>query len=518
MEPGRVGDEHELRRHRPLARDHQRARGRERTAVQPAHSAARSAVKPALVPAAAAAAAATAAATAARRRAQDGRAAGRLGRERREQLLDLAGSALRGTRRACRSSRRAPRNGGRTSGTRIRRSACAHRIARRIPRGLARFGRPGTIGSGLHPPEGYQHSYADPIAIAHARGRGAHAARARGSARRPRRRRARAHDGRPARGHRALLRAARRSRRHRRDVAVREPGAVRAGRGLRPLPARRGSRPRDRGRGRRGRGLRARRRDDLPAGFAATVDPGPLGGELEGRSRPGHFRGVATVVTRLLGLVRPQRAFFGEKDFQQLVVVRGVVRDLALGVEIVGVPTVRDPDGLALSSRNASSRRTSARARRRCTPACARPGACTPKASATRRSFVAGRALGPCDRTRLPRAAPARRPRRLRPPHPAILARRGHRRHDAPDRKQPVPGGRMTTPQYGSDPARQAAARRARAGQARRSPAGDDHRLRLPVGPRRGARPASTSCSSATRRRWSSSATPRPCRRRWTRC
>ena len=90
----------------------------------------------------------------------------------------------------------------------------------------------------------------------------------------------------------------------------------------------------------------------FPEGFTASVDPGPLAGELEGRSRPGHFRGVATVVTRLFGLVRPQRAFFGEKDYQQLVIVRGVARDLALGVEVVGVPTVRDADGLALSSRN----------------------------------------------------------------------------------------------------------------------------------------------------------------------
>jgi pantoate--beta-alanine ligase len=89
-----------------------------------------------------------------------------------------------------------------------------------------------------------------------------------------------------------------------------------------------------------------------PEGFAAAVDPGPLAGELEGRSRPGHFRGVATVVTRLFGLVRPQHAFFGEKDYQQLVIVRGVARDLALGTEVVGVPTVRDADGLALSSRN----------------------------------------------------------------------------------------------------------------------------------------------------------------------
>ena len=89
-----------------------------------------------------------------------------------------------------------------------------------------------------------------------------------------------------------------------------------------------------------------------PPGFATTVDPGPLGDELEGRSRPGHFRGVATVVTRLFGLVRPRQAFFGEKDFQQLVIVRRVARDLALGVEVVGVPTVRAADGLALSSRN----------------------------------------------------------------------------------------------------------------------------------------------------------------------
>jgi pantoate--beta-alanine ligase len=89
-----------------------------------------------------------------------------------------------------------------------------------------------------------------------------------------------------------------------------------------------------------------------PEGFATAVDPGPLGEELEGRSRAGHFRGVATVVTRLFGLVRPHTAFFGEKDYQQLVIVRGVARDLALGVEVVGVPTVRDPDGLALSSRN----------------------------------------------------------------------------------------------------------------------------------------------------------------------
>jgi pantoate--beta-alanine ligase len=83
-----------------------------------------------------------------------------------------------------------------------------------------------------------------------------------------------------------------------------------------------------------------------------TVEPGPLGSLLEGESRPGHFRGVLTVVAKLFGLVRPDVAVFGQKDYQQLVLVTRMSRDLCLGVEVVGVETVREEDGLALSSRN----------------------------------------------------------------------------------------------------------------------------------------------------------------------
>jgi pantoate--beta-alanine ligase len=90
-----------------------------------------------------------------------------------------------------------------------------------------------------------------------------------------------------------------------------------------------------------------------PAGFDTVVEIGGLTRRWEGASRPGHLRGVATVVTILTNLVRPAHAYYGEKDYQQLQVIRQLHRDLALPGMVIGCPTVRDADGLALSSRNA---------------------------------------------------------------------------------------------------------------------------------------------------------------------
>ena len=89
-----------------------------------------------------------------------------------------------------------------------------------------------------------------------------------------------------------------------------------------------------------------------PAGFDSWVEVGGLSDRLEGAHRPGHFRGVATVVAKLFNLIQPDRAYFGQKDGQQTAIVRKMVKDLDLGLDIVVVPTVRDSDGLALSSRN----------------------------------------------------------------------------------------------------------------------------------------------------------------------
>jgi pantoate--beta-alanine ligase len=89
-----------------------------------------------------------------------------------------------------------------------------------------------------------------------------------------------------------------------------------------------------------------------PSGFATRIDVGAVAQRLEGASRPGHFAGVATVVTKLFNIFQPTRAYFGQKDAQQTVVIRRMARDLDLPVEVVVSPTIREPSGLALSSRN----------------------------------------------------------------------------------------------------------------------------------------------------------------------
>ena len=116
-----------------------------------------------------------------------------------------------------------------------------------------------------------------------------------------------------------------------------------------------------------------------PPGFQTWVDVEELSRPLEGEHRPGHFRGVATVCLKLFNIVRPDRAYFGQKDAQQVAVIRRMVRDLDLDLTMRSVPTVRDADGLALSSRTPASRRTSAQAAlalpRRSPPAIPRPRA-----------------------------------------------------------------------------------------------------------------------------------------------
>ncbi len=116
-----------------------------------------------------------------------------------------------------------------------------------------------------------------------------------------------------------------------------------------------------------------------PDGFQTSVEPGVLADVLDGPSRPGHFRGVTTVVAKLFGAARPHAALFGQKDYQQLAIIRHMVADLDMAIEIVGVPTVREPDGVALSSRN-----------RRLTSAERAAAVCVPKALAAIAEAVAG--------------------------------------------------------------------------------------------------------------------------------
>ena len=90
-----------------------------------------------------------------------------------------------------------------------------------------------------------------------------------------------------------------------------------------------------------------------PDGFDTWIEPGSVSDGMEGAARPGHFRGVATVVAKLFTITRPDRAYFGQKDGQQVAVIRKMNTDLNLGVDVATMPTIREPDGLALSSRNA---------------------------------------------------------------------------------------------------------------------------------------------------------------------
>jgi len=128
-----------------------------------------------------------------------------------------------------------------------------------------------------------------------------------------------------------------------------------------------------------------------PEGFASAVEVAGVSESLCGRSRPGHFRGVTTVVTKLFHAVRPHAAVFGEKDWQQLAVVRRMTADLDFGIEIVGVPTVREADGLALSSRNrllGADSRTAAR----CVPRALDASAAAVAAGETAAAVVVARA------------------------------------------------------------------------------------------------------------------------------
>lgn len=130
-----------------------------------------------------------------------------------------------------------------------------------------------------------------------------------------------------------------------------------------------------------------------PAGFDTHVVPGRLADILEGEQRPGHFRGVATVVAKLFGAADADVAVFGEKDFQQLAVIRRMAADLDMGVEVVGLPTVREPDGLAMSSRN-----------RRLTAEQRRAAVCVPRSLAAVAAATAAGTIDPGELERIGRA------------------------------------------------------------------------------------------------------------------
>ena len=212
-----------------------------------------------------------------------------------------------------------------------------------------------------------------------------------------------------------------------------------------------------------------------PPGFQTWVDVTELGSILEGEYRPGHFRGVATVCLKLFTIVRPDLVYFGQKDAQQVAVLRRMIADLALELELRDLPTVRDADGLALSSRNRLPLRRRARARAR-----AAAGARDPRPRA--RPRAARRARG-----RL------RRDRPVRPPRPR---RRRPRRLHPPDRQRPPRGGLMSTrprtPGHGAPGARQAPHHRAARDEGEPLADRDDHRLRRPVRAGSPTRPART--------------------------
>ena len=141
--------------------------------------------------------------------------------------------------------------------------------------------------------------------------------------------------------------------RHRSSFDFCKSNAIRSRRGFRILSSGPDCRCRNAGRIQRRLRVRAYVEEIYPQGFATYVTVEGLSGELEGASRPGHFRGVTTVVAILLNAVRPNFAFFGQKDAQQSIIIKQLVRDLAFDTEIVVLPIVREESGLAMSSRNA---------------------------------------------------------------------------------------------------------------------------------------------------------------------